>query len=351
MGEPASKREAQAAADRIHAFREQLDELTRERVLVLSGEQRARLDEHLDETLRRLSERFDVDVSESQRRFSLGMKIASALGGLALCAAVFLFFYRFWGLLTSPVQISILIATPLVGLAAMEIVSRRERTLYYTGLLGLVTFAAFVMNLAVLGSIFNIAPTPGGFLAWGLFGLALAYTWRLRLLLAAGLICLFIFVAGETAALVGYWAGLLQLPESFLLPGLIIGAFGLLWKGRAWPDSLPVYRFVGMLGLLLALLILGTSGSTSYLPFGHKVVEAIYQIVQFAVAAGIIWLGIRRRWPGTVNLGAAAFVIYLFTRLVEWWWDWMPKYLFFLSIGLIAIGLLAAFRKLRERTA
>jgi len=68
-----------------------------------------------------------------------------------------------------------------------------------------------------------------------------------------------------------------------------------------------------------------------------------------AGTAAVIWAGIRRQWKETVNLAATFFVIFLFVRLVDWWWDWMPKYLFFFLAGLIAIGLLLAFRGLRGK--
>jgi hypothetical protein len=42
-------------------------------------------------------------------------------------------------------------------------------------------------------------------------------------------------------------------------------------------------------------------------------------------------------------------VVFLFTRLQAWWWKWMPKYLFFLVLGLIAFGLLLVFRRIRGR--
>jgi len=52
-----------------------------------------------------------------------------------------------------------------------------------------------------------------------------------------------------------------------------------------------------------------------------------------------------------VNLGAAFFTIFLYAKFVDWWWDWMPKYVFFFVIGFIAIGLLLAFRKIRRTIA
>ena len=71
----------------------------------------------------------------------------------------------------------------------------------------------------------------------------------------------------------------------------------------------------------------------------------------FAAAGLAAWLGIRARLAHVANLAAAFFVILLYLRFFHWWWDWMPGYLFFLIIGLISIGLLALFRKLRMRAA
>jgi O-antigen ligase len=50
-----------------------------------------------------------------------------------------------------------------------------------------------------------------------------------------------------------------------------------------------------------------------------------------------------------VNLGALFFAAFLITRLTDWWWRWMPSYVFFLVIGLLAIGLIVVFRQLRNR--
>src|SRR6266852_9957384 len=134
MPEPASKRDAQREADRVREFRGYLARLEREQVLVLSEEQRQRVDRHLEETLVALAARFDVDVTESQRQISLGMRVISALGALALCIAIFLFFYRIWGLIATPVQVIVLVAVPVVALAATGFAAQRERTLYFASL-------------------------------------------------------------------------------------------------------------------------------------------------------------------------------------------------------------------------
>jgi len=40
-------------------------------------------------------------------------------------------------------------------------------------------------------------------------------------------------------------------------------------------------------------------------------------------------------------------VIFLYTKFYDWWWEIMPKYLFFLVIGLSAVLLLVVFKRLR----
>ena len=42
------------------------------------------------------------------------------------------------------------------------------------------------------------------------------------------------------------------------------------------------------------------------------------------------------------------FVILLYTKFYDWWWEWMPKYLFFLLIALSAVFLLLVFQRLRR---
>ena len=64
-------------------------------------------------------------------------------------------------------------------------------------------------------------------------------------------------------------------------------------------------------------------------------------------AARVVAFG---RWAGVVNLGSTFFVLYLYTKLFDWFWDWMPKYLFFLLLGLVAVLLLVVMRRFRART-
>jgi hypothetical protein len=350
MGELTSQREAQQRVDRIRAFRAELADLEREGALTLDPAQSSALESHLQRTLTALAERFDIDSTDSQKQISWGMRIASTLGGLALCAAVVLFFYRFWGVLGIPGQVGVLAATPLLMLAATEFASRRERTPYYTSLFALVAFGAFVLNLNVLGSIFNLTPSPNGLLAWGIFALLPAYAYRLRLPLAAGLVCLVSYTAASFSSWwSGQWQSFGEKPENFLLAGLVLIAVPAFRFQRRYAEFNWLYRTFGLLTVFTAILILSESGAFSYLPARASAIEVTYQVAGFAAASLAVWMGIRARLAHIANIAAAFFVILLYLRFFHWWWDWMPGYLFFLIIGLISIGLLALFRKLRTR--
>ena len=340
----------QERADRLRMFQRELVELEREGVIELTPEQRARLDAHIERKLAELASQFDVDTSESQRQISLGMKIASALGGIALCAAVVLFLARYMGYWSTAIQVSVLVVIPIVLTIAAEFAARREKTLYYAALISIVTFAAFVANLSMLGSIFNLAPTPNALAVWGLFGLALAYHFGIRLVLAAGLISMLGWITATTNSWRGWWwVEFEQRPEELMLAGLALALVPAVIRHVRRPDFPAVFRLVGLIAFFMAMLFLSASGQRSYLPMEDKTVEHFYQMFGVMAAATTVWIGIRRNLTGVVNIGTAFFTIFLFFRLIDWWWDWMPKYIFFLLIGLVALGLVAVFKRLRGR--
>ncbi|MFN7996121.1 MAG: DUF2157 domain-containing protein [Bryobacteraceae bacterium] len=339
---------AQQAADRVRLLREELASEEVQAVLALTPEQRNRFDEWSRARLAALAERFDVDTSASQKRMSWAMRITSTLGGLALCAAVVLLFIRYWGFLETSAQLAIVIVTPLILLGATEFTSRRERTGYFTGLLALVTLASFIMNLAVVGDIFNIVSTERALLAWGTLAMLLAYRYRLRLMLAIGLFLLVGYTTAAFAAEMGYrWVGFHERPEHYIFLGLILFGAPLVIRHVHHSDFPPVYRLLGALTFFTAILSLAELGASSYLPWSTGNIERFYEISGLLLAASAIWLGIARAWNGIVNTGAVFFVVFLFTRLYHWWWDWLPRYLFFAIIGGLSIALVWAFRQLR----
>ncbi len=342
--------EAQRLADRIRGLRADLTVLETEGVLVLTAEQRASFEAWAERTSAELAARFDVDTSDSQRHLSWGLKIVSTLGGLAFCAALMLFFTRYWGYFDTWAQVAVVSALPLVSLGLTEFAARRERTLYFAGLMALVSIAAFVLDLSTLGRVFNMIPTEGALLAWGVFALLLAYRYGLRLPLGAGVGLLLAWVPAAISARMGHrWLDFGDRPELWALGGLVVFATPMVVTHRRHSDFPFVYRMVGMLAYLVPVLILSSSGYLSFLPGPDSVIERCYEVLGLASSAGAIALGIRKGWIETVNLGAAFFAIFLFIRLHHWWWDWMPHYLFFTIIGAIAVGFVVVFLKLRAR--
>ncbi len=122
-----------------------------------------------DGLLEQLARRFDVDRSDAQKRMSLGMQVASLVGALAFSAAVFMFFYRFWGDLGTGSQVAILAAAPPLSVLGVHIAAKREKTLYFASILGLVAFACFVLDISMVATIFNMQDSPNGLLLWAAF--------------------------------------------------------------------------------------------------------------------------------------------------------------------------------------
>ncbi|MFB3855579.1 MAG: DUF2157 domain-containing protein [Vicinamibacterales bacterium] len=347
---PWTREQAQARVDRIRAFRDELAELESAGVLRLRDEERNHLAAHHDELLRLLAARFDVDRSEAEKQMSLGMRIASFLGALAFSIACFLFFYRFWGLMSVPLQGAILSAAPLLAVAGVEVAARREKTLYVASILSLVAFACFVLDISVLGSIFNMAPSAFSLLPWGLFALALAYGYRLRLLLLIGIAVSGGFVAAILADAAGLdWTAFALRPEGIVAAGLLALAAAAWEERHDRPAFAQVYRLTGWVAVLLPMLFLCQEAGFSYLPFGATAVERLYDVAAVVAGAAALWTGIARRRLGVVNTATLFASLFLFLKLYDWLWDWMPRYLFFFLVGLLALGVLALLQRLRRR--
>lgn len=336
--------------ERIRMFQEELAQLEQEGALVLTREQRSSLDVHLDCALSGLQEQLGVDSTDPVKRVSWGMKVTALLGGAALLAAAVLFVHRFWGELPTTIQVIVLTLAPLGLLAATSMMSARGVSRYYVGLLSLAAGVVFVMELNALGSVLNLEDSPQALLAWGLFALLVAYAHGLRLLLGVGLVLLGIYSAALVSNLQGYDWIAFPMRAQLLIPGaLVLYAIPWFTMRRGNPDFDLVYRACGAVIGLGALLLLSTVGDLCCGDVRPGMVAAMYQIGGLCLSGGVVFHGLRLGQRGLVNLGAAGFLVFLFIRLHSWWWQWMPKYLFFLMIGLIAIGLLLVFRRLQLR--
>ena len=347
-GTPATREEAQARADRIRAFREELRELEVGGIAALPEDLAAGIRVHHDELLAALASRFDVDRTDAEKQLSIGMRIASLLGAVALSFAVFFFFYRFWGAIPAAAQVGLLLAAPVVAVLATEIAARRERTLYVAAIAALVATAAFGLTLVTFGDLFNISPSPDAFLAWGVFAGLLAYAYGLRPLLFVAIVAVAAFLSGRLGSWNGsYWGYFLQQPENLFLPGVVLVGIPAAARHRALPSFPELYRATGLLAIFVPILVLASAGEVSRLDLAPKTVEVLYQLTGFALGAVAVWLGARRSFRETSTLGTLFLVVLLYVKFFDWWWDWMPKWLFFLVLGGAAVGILLLLRRLQ----
>ncbi len=277
------------------------------------------------------------------------MRIASFLGALALAASVFFLFYQFWGRLGTASQVVVLSGASIVSFVATVIVASKDGSGYFTKLIGLVAFACFVLNIAMFGQIFNITPSDNALLVWAALALLLAYAYDVRLLQVAGVLCIIAFASARVGAWSGmYWIHFGERPENFF-PIAIVLFFIPQWIDHQRFGGFALsYRVFGIVTLLTPMLVLAHWGYGSYLNIDPDIIEGGYQLAGFIISAALVGYGIRRGWGHVVNTGVTFFVIFLYTKFFDWWWDVMPKYLFFLILGLTAILCLFIFKRLRQ---
>lgn len=347
---PSEQQQARQRIERIAAFRAELAELEREQALALTVEQRMRLDAHLGRVLGELSGKHGVEVTESAQRISWGMRVAALLGGVAFFAALVLFLHRVWGMMPLWGQALVLTGIPLLLLGAAEWTWRRGVDRFYPALLALAAGVGFVMGLSSLGGVLNAVPSPQALLAWAMFAVLVAYAYGHRLLLGGGLLLVCGYVAAASvAASGGFW------PNIFDRAGLMIPAAAIcylvpgMWKSRDPHEFAFVYRACGAAVGLIAVMVLSQRGDPCGSALSRRTLEALYQFLGLVASVGVVVHGLRLGRGGLVNLGAVGFIVFLFVRLHAWWWHWMPKYLFFFLVGLIAVGLLLVFRRMRLR--
>lgn len=341
------KSEAQARLDRIAAFLRELATLERDGVLSLDEAERRALAAYHQRLVSDLTSRFDLDRGEAQRQMSLGMRAAAIVGAIALSASVYLFFYRIWGLLATSVQVSLLIAAPLAGVALTEAASRFDKSRHFVLIAAVVALACIVANVSMLGHIFAMTDSPGALLVWAVFALAIGYAYGLRLAVAGGLILAVAFVAGQTVAVTGAeWGQAVRRPEVWLAMALLLLVAGAVRPATRWRFA-STYRNVGVSMALTALWLLSINADLSALGRSDMAIKATYQVGGFTLATGAIVLGLRSGWTEGVYLGALGFIVFLYTKFFQWWWNWMPAYLFFLIVGLVAIGMILLLRRLR----
>ena len=342
--------QAQNRIDQIHSFHQELSCLKANAGLTLSNQQQQSIDDYHGQLVKDLNSQFDLDLSIKEKQLSWGMKIASLFGALAMAAGLFFLFYRFWGEMTTNFQVFCLVIASLGSLGLTCFLKESGASPYYCKISALVSLAALILNITMLGEIFNLTPSPNAILVWSAYAALLAYYCRARLLIFFAIVGVLNFIAMKVGTWSGiYWISFGERPENFILPSIVIFSLPVFFSKPAYQDFNPVYRVTSLISLFIPVLILSNFGAISYLPASADAVEIIYQILGFLLAGFTIGLGIKMQWRDTVNTGVVFFVLFLYTKFFDWWWELLPKYIFFFIVGAISIGLLMLFTKLRTK--
>lgn len=345
---PSTKDDAQERADQIEAFRAEITQLRHEGLDPFTAEQLSAVARHHDALLERLAGEFDIDRSMAERRMSLGMRIASGFGAATLTAAVVSFVYQVWGSIPTAGQVVLLTAGPLVGIVAMIVAGTVERTRYVAAVMAVVACGAFVLQTVLLGQIFNLHSSPHSLFLWGIFALAVAYPWRFVLPFALGVVSLVSYAAALMLWLNGVtWTSAFERPE----PLMVVAAVALPLASRVPRALVSGSRVVLLILLLGPLLLLSAIADLSLLDWGAPTIRLVYQLLATLAAVAVIGMGVRRSEDDMIVIGGLFAGAFLLTRFVDWWWDWMPRYLFFLILAAVALGWIWALRVLRRHAA
>jgi hypothetical protein len=288
-------------------------------------------------------------ADEPDDRLSLAMRLASFVGAVALSAAIVTLFYRFWGQITLPVQVGILVAGPVLLVGVTHVLKQWEKSGYFATLAALAAFSAFVLDLSVLGTVYNLPPTPHAFIAWGAFGLILGWQYGLRLPHFAGLVALGLWISAipghlRSEELPDLWArgeAMAVTGALFLLAPLVLKEMIKEWQAFD-------LRIVGMVGLFLGIFILCVEGDQSWLPMADSWVEALYQLIGFLVGGAVVAWGVRDRLAHLANGGMIFLTILVLMKATDWWWEILPRWVFFLILAGVAIGVMFTLRRIRD---
>jgi uncharacterized membrane protein len=349
MAEPLTRIEAQARAEDIRAFMLELKRLEAAQVVSLSEEQHQSIKEHQQAVIASLSRQFDIDRDMRSKQLSLGMRIASLLGAIALAASVFFLFYQFWGRLGTGLQVTTMMGASALTYYATLWIRKKDDSGYFTKLAALVAFACFVLNIQMMGEIYNITPSDTALLPWAAYAFLLAYLCDLRLLLAAALLCITAFIAARAGEFQGlYWLDFGERPENFFPAAIAMFLIPLLANQSRYAGFAQTYRLLALLAFFLPMLVLAHWGDGSYLALQPKTIEHVYQALGFLATGAAIALGVRRHWPDVVNTSVTFFIVFMYSKFYDWWWEVMPKYLFFLVLGLTALLTIFVLRRLRS---
>jgi uncharacterized membrane protein len=331
----------------------------------------------------------------NERKLGRGVTILVNLGAIALSAGLLIFFASNWIEFGRAAKIASLVGLTIVFyVAGFELTREGRWSFPKLGLalifLGCVMFGTDIVLLALIYDL--TAEHAWSFLVQGVAWLAVAYVVRSRLVLFLGLIGIVAWFGAEVGyCWGGYWLYLGR-PFHFLGVGACLLAVGGLHAWRGQRDFAAAWATVGLLLVYLSTLILSIfdvqksfSVDTSRAPVlvwllfiapyalaaaalalihvrwrrsslaDPPALLVLFLLVLMAIASVIaitpqarelwfillltlltsagVYLGIAWESPVFLNTSLVFFAVNLYTRFYEYFWDALPKSLFFVVGG------------------
>lgn len=335
-------------ARRVLAWRDEEAALAAEGVVSADDTTLRAIRAHHDALLAGYAATGTVDLSREEERLSAGMRLATLLGAAALSVAWAMLASSLWNDLAPAAKLALVWVPALALLPATSFAALREPSGYIANIVGTVgTIAMAVAGFATF-DMYEIDSPRVPFLLFGAYGLFVAYRYRLVL-------PLLVAIVGAGAFVWSLEAMMLRSPvndtfehlEPLMFVGLGAYLVGALRQSDPPAFSL-VWRLAGIVAMVFPLLLLGVTTDGSWFGSGHTA-ELIYQLVGLLAFVAMVVLGLKRDDVILARGGATALVLFLFFRMVDWFWEAIPDWLFFLLMGGLAFGVLLVLRAVRER--
>ena len=342
-----NKQDAQKRVDQILAFRNELSALHADGAVQLSDAEQQAITVYHERLLEEFSLKHDADLTTSEYQLSWGMRIASTLGAIAFTLGVFMFFEYYWDTFATLTQVVLVTTAPALGWLLSEIVARAYKTPHYTLLAVLTAIACFAANLYVVGSIYNVTPTPYEVMAWGLFGLLLAFRHDLPLVGGPSLLAVMVSAGGLLTNHAGFAWPMEIIPEFYIVAGILCLLVPMILKWPAIERYRHVVFFVALLQTYFFLQWLMISPEDSLLPLTKSEAEWFYTVVTLIAGGLAVRHCIHVEWAAGTYLSALSLVMAMLQRYFDWFYDDLPNYVFFLLLGVIAIGVIVLLRRTR----
>ncbi|MEZ5284383.1 MAG: DUF2157 domain-containing protein [Vicinamibacterales bacterium] len=340
---------AQRRADRVRAFREEIDALRAEGACPIADAELAAVRDHHDRLLADLASRFDVDRTAHGRQVSLGLRIATLLGAGAFVAALTLLVLRVWCGLGQPAQVTLLCAAPLAALAVVQVTAERRGLRDIAALFAMVALGTAWFAIGQTATLLGMPFSPLLFWPAAGFGIAVAMSYGFGLVLALSLGALLVAVASVFFVSGGVpWSAVFERLEPLV--------------GTAWmlaivaPRAEPLgnwlvapARLTGLVVGLGGLLVLAAVEGTSVLALQPSSARLAYECVFPFVSIVVTWQRLRAHDPAAARLAGTLLGCFLLIRYVDWFWDLLPGWAFFLVLGALSLAAIGLLQRARSR--